>query len=185
VRFKMLALVIALSACASKEKETTAERKEPEPAAVAQQFSAPGVIVKKHDDTEIAWTIDEAGKVKAAVRKGGEAITGALDGELTWRDADGKEQRAPLELDSKTGLVQTKAPLSNASDVSYTLNVKGTPLRGTLAVPGASPPVAEPDPVPTASASPTPPVRTTPTSTPTPTPSQRKESSGRFPPKTR
>jgi len=185
----MLALVIALSACASKEKETTAERKEPEPAAVAQQFSAPGVIVKKHDDTEIAWTIDEAGKVKAAVRKGGEAVTGALDGELTWRDADGKEQRAPLELDSKTGLVQTKAPLSNASDVSYTLNVKGTPMRGTLAVPAASPPVSTTaEAAPPAVSTPTPPAParpTAPTSTPTPTPSQRKDSSGRFPPKTR
>jgi hypothetical protein len=150
-------LALAMTGCPS--KDATEETTEPELDAIAQQFAADGAIVQQHGDAEVAWTVDEDGNVKAALRDSdGEPIKKNIDGELNWKDADGNEQSADLKLNDKTGLLEAKgvALPEDAAEVGYNLKVKGDEVNGNLELPSRAarlkiesvkPPAPPPQPV--------------------------------------
>jgi hypothetical protein len=180
----LLIVVLALSGCPSKSAE------EPEPEAITQQFADRGAIVHQHDNANVAWTIDESGKVRAALRaRDGKAITNDVKGELSWKDSDGKSQTAKLTHNPKTGLLEADGVPLPEGELSYSLNVNGAPVTGILPVPrrAADAPTAEPAPPVASAAPPTPPPPASPPASPpaassVPSKSGRKtEDSGRFP----
>jgi hypothetical protein len=163
-RNSMLFLLLALAGCPSKDADI------PHADAVAQQFAAPGAVVEKHGNTEVAWTVDERGHVKVAARTlDKQPITDRLEGELSWKEADGTEKKQPLAI--KEGLLEADVVPQGATDVRYTLKVRGESIDGT--VPAKILPAATA----AATESPTSDATTEPTSDPTSQPTARPSAS--------
>ncbi|WP_437609212.1 hypothetical protein WMF20_49660 [Sorangium sp. So ce834] len=115
----------------SAEASVTEESVEAAPVALEEP------LTEEHDGGSVAWEIAPDGAVRALVKApDGKPIDKDVSGTLTWRGPNG-EEKVPLALDAKTGLLVAAGPKLEAdlTEVQYNVVVAGKPWNGTLHVP--------------------------------------------------
>src|SRR5260221_8297095 len=122
---RWILLALALTSCGKKMTAETIEK-------------SPAAIVQKGDRGTSTWTVGPDGLVGATLKDpDGNAIKGAVTGQVTFEPAGGTPTSVPVEYDPKTGVLVAKGPKLEAdlTPVEYALVVDGKPWAGSLDVP--------------------------------------------------